>query len=51
MYSRQQLAADLLDVFERQEPWIARTQGRAPRTRAALARLIDDTILREARAG
>ena len=45
------LAADLLDVFERQEPWIARTQGRAPRTRAALARLIDDTILREARAG
>jgi len=44
------LAADLLDVFERQEPWIARLQGRAPRTREALARLIDDSVVREARA-
>jgi sulfonate transport system substrate-binding protein len=42
------LAADLLDVFERQEPWIARVQERAPRSRAALARLIDDSVLQEA---
>src|SRR5687767_10259751 len=27
------LAPDLLDVFERQEPWIARVQKRAPRSR------------------
>lgn len=44
------LAADLLDILERQEPWIARTQGRAPRGRDALSRLIDDSVLREARA-
>ena len=45
------LAGDLLDVFERQEPWIARLQGRAPRACIELARLIDDSVLREARAG
>ena len=45
------LAADLLDIFERQDAWIARVQGRAPRTREALARLIDGSVLREARAG
>ncbi len=45
------LTTDLLDVFARQEPWIARTQKRAPRTREALAKLIDDTVVREARAG
>ena len=45
------LATDLLDVFERQEPWIARTQKRAPRTRGALAALIDESIVREARRG
>ena len=44
------LAADLLDVFARQEPWIATLQGRAPRSREALAGLIDDSVLREARA-
>jgi NitT/TauT family transport system substrate-binding protein len=43
------LAADLLDRFERQEPWIAKVQMRAPRTRAALARLIDGSVVREAR--
>ncbi|HYC47890.1 MAG TPA: ABC transporter substrate-binding protein [Burkholderiales bacterium] len=42
------LAPDLLDVFERQEPWIAGIQKRAPRERAALANLIDDSVLREA---
>jgi ABC-type nitrate/sulfonate/bicarbonate transport system substrate-binding protein len=42
------LATDLLDIFERQDVWIARVQGRAARTRAALARLIDGSVLREA---
>ena len=45
------LATDLLDIFERQDAWIARVQGRAPRTRDALAALIDVSVLREARAG
>jgi NitT/TauT family transport system substrate-binding protein len=45
------LAADLLDVCEKQEPWIARVQGRTPRARATLACLIDDSIVKEARAG
>jgi len=45
------LAADLLDIFERQDVWIARVQGRAPRTRGALAKLIDGSVLREAQAG
>jgi NitT/TauT family transport system substrate-binding protein len=45
------LATDLLDVFERQEPWIAKLQGRAPRAREALAQLIDDSVVSEARAG
>jgi NitT/TauT family transport system substrate-binding protein len=43
------LAGDLLDVFARQEPWIARTQKRAPRSREALAGLIDESVVREAR--
>ena len=45
------LATDLLDVFEQQDVWIAKVQGRAPRKREALAKLIDDSVLREARAG
>lgn len=44
------LATDLLDIFERQDMWIAKVQGRAPRPREALARLIDGSVLREARA-
>ena len=44
------LATDLLDVFERQEGWIAKVQGHAPRPREALARLIDGSVVREARA-
>jgi hypothetical protein len=43
------LATDLLDVFERQEAWIARLQRRAPRSREALANLIDGSVLSEAR--
>jgi sulfonate transport system substrate-binding protein len=45
------LATDLPDILERQEPWIARIQGRAPRGRDALSKLIDDSVLREAQAG
>ena len=44
-----QLAPDLLDVFARQEPWIARVQGRVPRSRNDLAKLIDESVVREAR--
>ena len=44
------LAADLLDIFERQDAWIAKVQGRAPRTRDALAKLIDGSVVREAQA-
>ena len=42
------LASDLLDVFERQEPWLAKIARRTPRSRSALAALIDDSVLREA---
>ena len=44
------LASDLLDIFEKQEMWIAKNQGRPPRSRDALAALIDDSVLREAQA-
>lgn len=43
------LAADLLERLARQEPWLAKVQRRAPRSRDALAKLIDDSVLREAR--
>jgi NitT/TauT family transport system substrate-binding protein len=43
------LVTDMLDVCERLEPWIADTQGRPPRSRSELARLIDPSIVREAR--
>ncbi len=42
------LATDLLDIFARQDVWIAEVQGRAPRTREALSKLIDDSVVREA---
>jgi NitT/TauT family transport system substrate-binding protein len=45
------LATDLLDIFERQDVWIAKVQGRAPRNREALAKLIDGSVVREAQAG
>jgi NitT/TauT family transport system substrate-binding protein len=45
------LAADLLDVFASQEPWIAKAQSRAPRSREALSKLIDDSVMREALSG
>ncbi len=42
------LAPDLLDVFEQQEPWIAKLQDRAPRSRETLATLIDGSVAQEA---
>lgn len=39
---------DLLDVMEREEVWVARERNRTPRTRAQLATLIDDSLLKEA---
>jgi sulfonate transport system substrate-binding protein len=45
------LAADTLDFCARIEPWIAALAKRSPNDRAALARLMDDSVVREARAG
>lgn len=45
------LAADLHGFCERVEPLIAGMQGRPPRAREALAALIDDSVVKEARAG
>ena len=45
------LVTGLLDVFARQDLWIAKVQGRVPRSRDALSKLIDDSVLREALAG
>jgi sulfonate transport system substrate-binding protein len=45
------MVSDLLDVMEQEEPWVARERNRAPRTRAQLATLIDDSLLKEALAG
>jgi sulfonate transport system substrate-binding protein len=44
------LPNDALDVMVEEEIWIARNQGRAPRTRATLAAFIDTSVLTEARA-
>ena len=45
------LATDLVEVFLRQEPWIARLQKRSPRTRQELGALVDESVVREARVG
>ncbi len=42
------LPPDLADVMAEQEPWLAKRQNRIPRSRAAIAALIDDTVWREA---
>jgi sulfonate transport system substrate-binding protein len=44
------LPSDLLDVMTEEERWAAAMQKREPRGRAALQRLVDDTVLRDARA-
>ena len=45
------MVSDLLDVMEQEEPWVAKERDRTPRTRAQLATLIDDSVLKEALAG
>jgi NitT/TauT family transport system substrate-binding protein len=42
------MAVDLLDVMEKEEPWVAKERNRTPRTRAQLSILIDDSLLKEA---
>lgn len=42
------LPGDLLDVMAQEELWLAAADHRAPRSRAALAPLIDDSVLAEA---
>ncbi|RYL98002.1 ABC transporter substrate-binding protein [Sphingobium fuliginis] len=44
------LPDDLLDVMVEEEQWLAKIDGRPPRDRATLSRLIDPSLLREARA-
>lgn len=45
------LPGDLLDVLVAEEAWIAAQEGRAPRSRNLLDRLIDPSVLAEAAAG
>jgi sulfonate transport system substrate-binding protein len=45
------MVSDLLDVMEQEEPWVAKERNRAPRSRAQLATLIDDSLLKEAMRG
>lgn len=45
------LLANMLDVMAQEEVWVAKETGRAPRSRAALASLIDDSVLRDAMRG
>jgi NitT/TauT family transport system substrate-binding protein len=42
------LPKEMLDVLTEEERWVAPLQQRAPRTREALAVLIDTTVLRDA---
>ncbi len=42
------LAPDLLDVLVQEDAWLAKSGGRAARTRDVLASLIDDSLLLEA---
>lgn len=43
------LPSDLLNVMVDEEQWVAAAQKRAPRARARLQTLVDDTVLRDAR--
>lgn len=42
------IVPDLLDVMEAEDVFVAKERNRTPRTRAQLATLIDDTVLRDA---
>ena len=43
------IVTDMLDVLTEEEQWVAALQKRAPRPRAQLQQLVDDSVLREAR--
>lgn len=45
------LVPDVLDVLEEEEVWVAKERNRKPRTRAELAKLVDDSVLKEALSG
>lgn len=42
------IAPDLLDVMVEEDKWVAKEKNREPRSRAELAKLIDDSVLKEA---
>lgn len=42
------LVPDLLDVLEAEEVWVAKERRRTPRTRAELAKLVDDSVVKGA---
>src|SRR4051812_38009852 len=42
------LVSDMLDVLVEEEVWVAKERNRTPRTRAELATLIDDSVVKEA---
>ena len=44
------LVSDMLDVLTLEEVWLAKQQNRPARTRAQLAPLIDESVVKEARA-
>jgi sulfonate transport system substrate-binding protein len=44
------LCTDLMDIFMREEPWIAKIQDRPARSRGEIEALIDFSVVREARA-
>lgn len=44
------IAPDLLDVMVEEDKWVAKEKNRDPRTRAELAKFIDDSVLKEAMA-
>jgi NitT/TauT family transport system substrate-binding protein len=48
LHFNKNIAPDLLDVLVEEEQWVAKELNRTPRPRAELARLIDDTVLRDA---
>jgi NitT/TauT family transport system substrate-binding protein len=43
-----QIIPDMLDVLETEEAWVAKNMDREPRSREQLAKLIDDSVLKEA---
>jgi hypothetical protein len=42
------LVSDMLDVLVEEDVWVAKERNRTPRTRAELATLIDDSVVKEA---